>query len=179
MTKETNLIKPHESGYAAKVLNAMAGSINTQLAAFSSWMVAGFGAVLGLLVANIDTIAPFIPPTIIGGAVKLFLVAVVLNVFQRYLAAIVAGSVTVGKEVESIPITQEIDLSYIIREIERATFWPTRILVRWSNRKVLSGDLAVGGRLNARLAQIQGWLVLVQMIAVVSAIFVIANGLKG
>ena len=103
MTKETNLIKPHESGYAAKVLNAMAGSINTQLAAFSSWMVAGFGAVLGLLVANIDTIAPFIPPTIIGGAVKLFLVAVVLNVFQRYLAAIVAGSVTVGKEVESIP----------------------------------------------------------------------------
>lgn len=82
MTKEISPIKPHESSYAAKMLNAMAGSINTQLAAFSSWMVAGFGAVLGLLVANVDTIAPFLPPTTIGCAVKLFLVAVVLNVFK-------------------------------------------------------------------------------------------------
>lgn len=179
MTKDSNTIKPHESGVAAKVLNAMASSINAQLTAFSSWMVAGFGAVLGLLVANVDTIAPFIPPTTIGAAVKLFLVAVVLNVFQRYLAAMVAGSIAVGKEVESIPITQEIDINYIVREIECATFWPTRILVRWSNRKALSGDIAVSGRLNVRLAQIQSWLVLVQMIVVVFTIAIIANALKG
>ena len=178
MTKDRNTIKPHESGYAAKVLNTMAGSINAQLAAFSSWMVAGFGAVLGLLITNIDTIAAFIPPSTIGISVKLFLVAVVLNVLQRYLAALIAGSIAAGREVESISITQEIDINYIVREIERATFWPTRILVQWSNRKVLSGDIAVGGRLNVRLAQIQGWLVLIQMVAVVFAISIIANSLK-
>ena len=179
MDKSTNTIKPHDSSLAAKILNAMAGSINSQMTAFSSWMVAGFGAMLGLLVANIDTVSPFIAPAVIGASVKLFLVALVLNVLQRYLAAMVAGSIAVAKEVELIPLDHEVDLSYIVREIEYATFWPTRILVQWSNRKALSGDLAVSGRLNVRLAQIQGWLVLVQMMVVVFSIVLIANGLKG
>lgn len=179
MNKSDTPIKPQDSSLAAKILNAMAGSINAQMTAFSSWMVAGFGAMLGLLVANIDTVSPFIAPTVVGASVKLFLVALVLNVLQRYLAAMVAGSIAVANEVQLIPINHEADLGYIVREIERATFWPTRILVRWSNRKALSGDLAVSGRLNARLAQVQGWLVLAQMIVVVSSTVLIANGLKG
>lgn len=149
------------------------------MTAFASWMVAGFGAMLGLLVANIDTVSPFIAPVVVGASVKLFLAALVLNVLQRYLAAMVAGSIAVAHEVQLIPIDHEVDLGYVVREIECATFWPTSILVRWSNRKALSGDLAVSGRLNVRLAQIQGWLVLGQMIVVVSSTVLIANGLQG
>ncbi|MBT0963868.1 hypothetical protein [Denitromonas iodatirespirans] len=179
MLDHNNSAKIDEDIYAGKLLNVMARSINSELTTFSTWMVAGFGAAIGLLVANIEKVAPYISPNAVGASTKLFLVAVILNVVQRYLAAILTGSVAAGKEAESISPTAPIDISSVLNEIERATLWPARYMVRWSNRRILAGDFVLGGRLNAWSAQIQGWLVLAQMLAVVTAAWEIANALKG
>lgn len=179
MKKETFTPNPSEAAYVGKILMAMASGISGEQTRFSSWMVAGFGVGLGLLVANIASVAPFIPPSVISYAVKIFLISVIVNVLQRYLGSIIAGSIATGKEVESIQSNGPVNLNYVCTEIERVTLWPTVLIVRWSNRKVRSGDLAFSGRLNARLAQISAWLVLIQMVVLVFAILVIANGIKG
>lgn len=165
--------------YAGKVLAAMAGRVSSELAAFSSWMVAAFGAVFALLVANVDTVGKFIAPTAIGLSIKIFLGAVVLNVVQRYLATVVMASVAIGKEVESLPVDCNIDIQHVFRQMEKATFWPTRLLARWVVQRVSAGDFSVGGRINSRMAQIQAWLVLAQLLSVVAAALVIANALYG
>jgi len=179
MVDNNTTAKMREGIYIGKLLNVMAAGVNSELSTFSSWMVAGFGATIGLLIANIGKVAPYIAPNAIGTSAKLFLVAVILNVFQRYLAAVLAGSIAVAKETESIPVAAPLDINSVLNEIERAILWPTRFMVRWSNRRIIDGDFAFGGRLNAWLAQIQGWFVLAQMVAVVTAVWEIANALKG
>ncbi len=179
MTDHSTPANITESIYSGKVLTAMASSVNEHHLKFSSWMVAGFGAAIGLLISNIDKVATYISPAAIGCSTKLFLVAVVLNVLQRYLGAIISGSMEVAKKVEDLPINGDLNTQAILKEIERATLWPTRYMVRSSNKRILSGDIAYGGRLNAWMAQIAGWLVLSQMVAVVSAAWIIANALKG
>jgi hypothetical protein len=171
--------KINESIYAGKALAVMAAAINSEHSSFSSWMVAGFGAAIGLLIANVEKVAPYISPSAIGSSTKLFLVAVILNVIQRYLGAIIAGSVATGKEVESIPVATALDLQVILNEIEQSTLWPMRFMVRKSNNRIRAGDIAFASRLNAWMAQIVGWLVLVQMVVVIAAAWVIANALKG
>lgn len=169
---------PQDSIFAGRVLTAMANRVSSELVAFSSWILLGFGAILGLVLANIQTVSKFVAPESLGFAVKLFLVAVIFNVLQRYMAAIVSASVTLAKEVEAMPIHPNADMAAFLGEIEAATLWPMKIMVRWSSRKIAAGDFAVGGRLNARLAQAQAWFVFVQLIVVVAAALVIANALQ-
>jgi hypothetical protein len=52
-------------------------------------------------------------------------------------------------------------------------------MMRRSNRKILDGDLAAGGRLISRFAQIEAYLVFVQALISVAAIWVLAIGLHG
>ena len=179
MEKEAYTPNPQEAAYVGKILMAMANGISGEQTRFSSWMLAGFGAGLGLLVANVANVAPFIPPHIISSAVYIFLTAVIIHVVQRYLGAMVAGSIATSKEVEAIQFIPGVNLNYVLSEIERVTFWPAVYIVKWSSRKVLAGDLAHAGRLNAILAQISAWLVFIQMILLVIAIFVIAKGING
>lgn len=169
--------RPQDLTFAGRILLVMANRVSIELAAFSGWMVLGFAAVLGLLVANLDKVSGFVAPEALGLAIKLFLLALVLNVIQRYMAAIVVSSVAVGKELESMPTHPGMEIRTLLAELESATFWPTRLLVRWTNQKILDGDFAFSGRLNARLAQAQGWLVFAQLIAVVTSTLVIANAL--
>jgi hypothetical protein len=60
---------------AAQTLSIAAQKMSAALDSFSSWLVAGFGATLALLIANLDTVSSFI----IGGTIKcsavLFLVS--------------------------------------------------------------------------------------------------------
>jgi hypothetical protein len=172
-------LKINESIYAGKMLRTMASAVNSELSTFSSWMVAAFGAAIGLLIANIEKVAPYISPKAVGLATMLFLVAVMVNVVQRYLGAIVAGSIIAGKETESIPAAANLDIRFILVELEQSALWPMRFMVAWSNRRMLAGDFALGGRLVAWIAQIQAWLVVIQMVVLISGAWVIANALKG
>lgn len=178
MTNQTQESQPQNAIFLGKVLTVMANRVTTELVAFSSWMIVGFSATLALLLANLDTVSGFMEPSTIGTAIKLFAVTILLHVLQRYLAAIVMAGAAVGKELEAMPTDSNIDVQWFMRKVEEATLWPTRYMVRWSNRKVLAGDFAVSGRQLAVLAQVQAWLVLAQILAVGAAALSIANSLQ-
>ena len=174
---------PHDpiqdSIYIGKVLTAMGARVSSELVAFSGWLLIGFAAILGVLFSNLDAVTTFVAPQALSTVVKLFVLAVVCNVLQRYSAAVVAASVAGGKEIEAYPAPATLDLRSFLTQVESATLWPMRYMVRRSNLKILQGDLAVGGRLISKLAQVEAWLVFVQLIAVVAATWVLANALRG
>src|SRR5260221_553249 len=58
---------------ASYVLLRMAATISAGLASFSSWMIVGCAAILGVSVANIETVTAFIPAVTIAKAIVLFL----------------------------------------------------------------------------------------------------------
>lgn len=168
-----------DSYFVGKVLSLMAARLSAELSTFAGWMLTGFGALLGLILTNIESVSKFVPASSIGSSISIFLSAVVLHVVQRYLASIVASSTAIGKEIESIPAIGEINIQFLLRELEASTLWPTRLLVKWSNAKIREGDLAVGGRVNAVIAQLQAWMVFSQLILIIWAAYTIAKELHG
>ncbi|MDA8127576.1 MAG: hypothetical protein M0Z73_02590 [Betaproteobacteria bacterium] len=168
----------HESILAGRLLTIMAGRTTESLTTFSSWLIGSFAAILGLLLSKIDTVTTLLPAACIGLSIKIFLIAVSLHVLQRYLGAIVSGSEAASKEAESAaPAGVTLDFSRVVNEIERSIFWPARIFLRWTNKKILAGDFAAPGRLVVKLTQAQAFLVLGQMGFVGWAAYSLANGL--
>lgn len=168
-----------DSAYIGQVLMAMAQCMSAGLSKFSGWMLVGYAAILGALLANLDSAAKFLAPGTLSRLALLFSVVVLLNLLQRYSAAVVSSSAEVGKKVKEQPIPQNMNIVAFLTELEHATLWPARLMVRRSNRKVLAGDLAAGGRLLSTFAQIEAWLVFVQVIVSVAATLVLACGLRG
>lgn len=146
---------------------------------FSGWMLVGYAAILGALLANLDSTAKFLAPGTLSRLALLFSVVVLLNLLQRYSAAVVASSAKVGNKVKEQPIPPNMDIVVFLTELEHATLWPARLMVRRSNRKLLAGDLAAGGRLLSTFAQVEAWLVFAQVLVSVAATLVLACGLRG
>jgi hypothetical protein len=142
-------------------------------------MLVGFAAILGALLANLDATTKFLAPNALSTIAGLFASAVFLHVVQRYSAAIVASSVAGGKEIEEHPFPEGMPLEVMLDRMEKATLWPTRYLVRRSNRKILKGDIAAGGRLILTLAQVEAWLVFAQLLIAIAATWVLASALRG
>ncbi|MDO9436618.1 hypothetical protein [Hydrogenophaga sp.] len=159
------------------MLTMMANRMVTELVAFSSAMILGFSAVLGLMLANLETVSEFLQLTSIGLVVKLFAVSVLFHVVQRYLAAIVMSGAALAKELESTP-PSDVNFERFAQKLEEATMWPSRYMVRWSNKKILAGDLAVAGRMHAVFAQVLAWFAFAQAITAIAAALVIANSLQ-
>ena len=162
---------------AGRLLTIMAARTSEALGAFSSWLIGSVAAVLGLLLANIDAVSKFVPTEALRNAIAFYLIAVVCHVFQRYLAAIVAGSIAAAREAESLPSDHPLDLEELIAEIQRSTFWPARVVASKVHARIKAGDYAASGRVMAELAQVQGMLVMLQMALVVWSAWVIARTL--
>ena len=167
-----------DSAYIGQVLLAMAECTSAGLSKFSGWMLVGYAAILGALLANLDSAAKFLAPDTLSRLALLFSVVVFLNLFQRYSAAVVSASAEVGKKVKEQPIPQDMNIVLFLTELEHATLWPARLMVRRSNRKLLAGDIAAGGRLLSTFAQVEAWLVFVQVLVSVAATLVLACGLR-
>jgi hypothetical protein len=177
MIPESPESKAKQDVFINRILTVMGKTLTAQLVSFSGWMIAGFGAVLGLLLSNLDKVSPLLPVTSIGFAVKLFVVAVALNLLQRYLAAIVGSAVAAAEEVEKIKTPDDLDHHYLLSQIESSMYWPSILLTRKINKKILAGDYSIGGRMVAKMAQIQAWFVVSQFGAVLVAAWNIANTL--
>lgn len=171
-------ISSSDSVYIGKVLMTMGECVSTSLSKFSGWMLVGFAAIIGALLTNIDAAAKFLVPDTLSTIAILFSGAVFLNVLQRYSAAVISSSTAVAKKVEEQPVPEGIDISMFFEQLEHATLWPARLMVRRSNRKILAGDFAAAGRLISTLAQIEAWLVFAQMLTAVAATWVLASGLQ-
>jgi hypothetical protein len=167
---------------AGRLLSVTAGTAAASLDSFSGWLLSGFGAAYALLLANIEKVANFLDVAALRNALILFATATVAGVIARYLGAIVsAGAATSeaaaqlgkGLEIEN----PEVAARVILGEISKATFWPARLLVTSAFRNVERGDYAAGGRLYARLVQVQSWLVVLLALSLVSSIWTITRGL--
>jgi hypothetical protein len=170
--------KAHSARHlAAYVLIRMAATLSSGLASFSSWMIVGCAAILGLIVANLETVTEFIPAVAVSRAIVLFLIALGLNLLQRYLSGMVVAAGDIVRELRETKWTKEIDIDVFLAEMERAIIWPMRTFVTYMNRRLKSGDLAVSGRFHTILAQVQGLLVLIQMVLLVFSIGVLAYAL--
>lgn len=176
-------IKPsiiaNDSAYIGQVLMTMGECISAGFSKFSGWMLVGFAAILGALLANLDATAKFLEAGTLSMIAILFSGAVFLNVLQRYSAAVVSSSAEVAKKVQEQPVPEGIDIVMFLEQLECATLWPARLMVRRSNTKILAGDFAAGGRLISTLAQIEAWFVFAQVLISVIAIWVLACGLRG
>lgn len=167
-----------DSAYIGQVLMAMAECTSAGLSKFSGRMLVGYAAILGALLANLDSATKFLIPGTLSRLALLFSVVVLLNLLQRYSAAVVSSSAEAGNKVKEQPIPQNMDFVMFLTELEYATLWPARLMIRRSNRKLLAGDLAAGGRLLSTFAQIEAWLVFAQVLASVTATLVLAYGLR-
>lgn len=167
----------HESILAGRLLMIMAAKVSENLSTFSSWLIGSFAAVLALIITNIEKVSKFVPAERIGTAAFIFLFAVGLHVLQRYLAAIVAASAAAGKEADGLTVSESLNFALVTAEIEKATLWPARLLVRKGFAKIAAGDHAASGRTQALFAQSQGLLVIFQVAFVLSAAYVLARAL--
>ena len=167
----------HTAITAGRLLTIMAARTSDTLGSFSSWLIGSVAAVLGLLLANVETVSRFVPTEALRSAIAFFLIAVVCHVLQRYLAAVVASSVAAALEAEKLPSDRPLDVEEFIAEIQRSTFWPARVVANRILSRIKAGDYAASGRLMAKLAQIQGMLVMLQMVLVVWSTWVIARTL--
>ncbi|GAB4061404.1 hypothetical protein [Uliginosibacterium sediminicola] len=172
-------LTPSDNAYIGQVLMELAKCISEGLSKFSGWLLIGYAAILGALLANLDSATKFLAPGTLSRLALLFSVVVLLNLLQRYSAAVVSSSAEVGKKVKEQPIPQNMDIVLFLTELEYATLWPARLMVRRSNRKILAGDLAAGGRLLSTFAQIEAWLVFAQVLVSIAATLVLAYGLRG
>lgn len=172
-------IPESDSVYIGQVLMAIAECTSAGLSKFSGWMLVGYAAILGTLLANLDSTSKFLAPGTLSWLAILFSIAVLFSLLQRYSAAVVSSSAEVGKKVKEQPIPPDMDIVLCLSELERATLWPASLMVRRSNRKLLAGDFAASGRLLSTFAQIGAWLVFVQVLVSVAAILVLASGLQG
>lgn len=168
-----------ESIYLGKVFLTMGARISSGLAIFSGWMLLAFAVILGALLANLDAATKMLSPNALSSIASLFASAVFLHLLQRYSAAIVASSAAAGKEIEEHPVPDGMPVELMLDGIEKATLWPAKYFVRHSNRKMLQGDIAAGGRLMLTMAQVEAWLAFVQLAIVIAATWVLASALRG
>ena len=172
-----------EAIIANGLMASMGNRVTEQLSTFSSWLIASYALVLGLLIANIKSVAMFLPAACIGSSAEFYLVALLFHVFQRYLAASLAAGAAVQKDTEELlakkndPNLPPLQPTVIFDLVARGLWWPVNKYTNWLIRKMLAGDLSLAGRAQMVMAQIHALLVFAQMMLIIWAAFVIARAL--
>lgn len=172
----------HEKVLASNLLLAGTAESSAALDKFASWLVAGFGAALGFLIANLGGISVFVSPATLKCTATLFLWSAAIVAVEKYLAAVIGGasrasSIAAAAGEKAAADQLEIDFAVVFAEMKKALIWPTRSLASRAFTKALAGDLAYSSRCLARLSHLQGVLVLAVSVLVVWAIARITNGL--
>jgi hypothetical protein len=186
-TAEAFEVRQQTTALAAIVLADMANKLSSKFDAFATWLLAGFGAAIALLLTSHDAIT-LVPRYAIRTDAKLFCAAVIVTVLERYIAIVViAGSeaaiaaratildhIKQRIEAKQSPI---LDVRLFANEIIRPIFRPFRWLAERSMRKINSGDNGAGMRPLVILSQVQGLLLLVQIVVFLFAIGTIIRAL--
>ena len=152
---------------ASRILSLGAQRLSSSLDTFSGWLLAGFGAVFGLLIANFATLSDHINASNIKLGAGLFLVAAAFAALEKLLAAYMAAGTAAGedgrgfgKELASGAVPLNVDSMY--KQVKQGLFWPLSSFNARMTAKATSGDFAVIGRHHAKTSQIQLILVLLQ-----------------
>ncbi|WP_407353297.1 hypothetical protein [Luteimonas sp. R10] len=113
---EKEAIALNTSLAASRVLSLGANRLSSCLDMFSGWLLAGFGAVFGLLIANFAALSEHINASNLKQGAGIFLVAAAFAAAQKLLAAYVAAGTAagedgrgIGEELASGPVPLDVD----------------------------------------------------------------------
>ncbi|MGD0137139.1 MAG: hypothetical protein ABSE57_34280 [Bryobacteraceae bacterium] len=159
---------------AGVMIVSMASALSSKFDTFATWLLAAFGAGVALLLSSHEA-ATLVSPYAMRSGATLFCWAVVVTVIEKYLAIIVSGAGEAADAARStilqhidrrreLGLTQTLHMETIMRELVRPLFRPIRWIAWRMNRKVLEGDLTAGARRLLVIAQLQGFLMLVQIV---------------
>jgi hypothetical protein len=165
----------------------LAGSLSAKFDTFATWLLAGFGGAVALLLTSHEVNA-LIAPSVVRYGAKLFLAAVCVTVVEKYISIIVAGgsegaefSRTAFEEHFKARREQNLPLNFnmqkFIAEFLRPIFKPALWLNSSALRKVAAGDQNAANRQLVIMSQIQGALLLLEIGLFVAAVWGIVEAL--
>lgn len=166
---------------AGTVMTEIAGKMSGRFDTFGTWLLAGFGAGITLLLEKHDEVS-VVPIATIKLSVMLFLISCALIVVEKYLANIVGASAdaaTFTREAMALHFKNQKD-NNIPASFDLVTFkkkliagmlpthrWFAALLIK----KADDGDLSRPGNSMLRLAQAQGFLVFIEALLFLRAVF--------
>jgi hypothetical protein len=167
-----------ETALSMRLLYLSSSASSTSLGRFSGWLIAGFGAAITLILGKLDTASKFVAIGSLQDAIVLFIAALTVAIFEKFLASGISIFVTSFNESYQIGKEHTVtNMDIVIQEFEKATLYPTKWLMQYSFRIIKSGDLVASARFCFILTQIQGWLVLIEFGFCVSAALTIVRGM--
>jgi hypothetical protein len=168
---------------AQKTLLMATKHVGNALPLFCVWLMAGSGAALSLVIANIQTVSNFIEITHIRFGLVVFLLSLVCAVLATYLSTVTKAALAaqtegeeLGREIEASAI--KFNLSLYMEEYERGLLPPVRWIAHAAMQKAMQGDIVAGARMISKLSQIQALLVLAQGVLAILALGGLAFGMK-
>lgn len=177
-----------QSDYSRNVANTLmllaARRSSLVVDTYLSWLLAGAGAFIGLLISNLDKVSKYLSPGTVKAAAITFLIAAVLGAAEKYLASVVQGSAEGGKEAaelakeaanDDIPL----DLELVYREFEGATYPLTRWIMRKSRVAFRASSPTTVGQRLSRQAQVQSFLAMAVTALVFVSVVIVVAGLGG
>lgn len=167
---------------AMHIMSGAAKNASATLDSLSGWMLAGFGAVIGLTLSQLQGLSAILDTGNVRWAGILFVTSVIPAFVAKLLAAMVAAASTGASDGmalgEKIGSWGPIDPKQLHAEIAEGTQWP----LRWFNRKAMelaaSNQVAAMGRLARDRVTMQMRLVLLQTVLTATAGLVLILGVK-
>ena len=181
MAGETDHVQ--EKVLASGLMIMAAGRSSAVIDSFVSWLIAGAGGAIALVIGNLSGIGPRLDASLVSCASVIYLVAAGLTVVEKFLASVVMGAAESASQakdfVRDLSSEGNLDMEVVFHEFESATFRPMRWFMSKSFVKVRNGDFTASARNFARCAQIQALLALVATGLVFWALGLIVLGLSG
>ena len=189
MTTSRNVDHVHEKVMASAALTEIAGKVSKSFDSFASWLLAGFGGALALLLANHETLV-LVPVATLRFGAMLFLCATILTVVEKYLAIIViaaAEAAPFGRQLfqdharlmEAHGLEPDLDVQVFIYELKKAIFPSARWVLTRMLAKTVAGDFAAFSRVLVGVAQFQGLLVVLEVVLFLWVVGRIVSTLPG
>jgi hypothetical protein len=135
----------HENIGAAKIFVALLTRFPAELGNYVSWFTAGVGAVIVLLLSNVDKVAPYLGEVAYARAITAFAIAVGLGAFSKLLATYVAALIAMQEQING-------ELQAILQAFDTDA---TKIRDIAKQRNIdLNTDFNFGGLMGKYLAQV-------------------------
>lgn len=165
-------------GYGASII--LNGTIQSSKSfdTFSSWLLAGVGGAISLLLSNADKLNDLLLKGVMDKVLTIFGCLIIIVFIERMLSIGVSGLAAVTETILNNSRAEPDDAESIektLKEIEQATLHSTQILIGDKIKKALSGDYSGLSSAIAYLVQIQGIFSFTSVVLVVYMVYVLSG----
>ena len=165
---------------ARTLLYQSAGKSAQIIDSFTTWILAGVGASMALLLGNVDNISDHVSLTQFRTALIIYLAGMTLGVIEKFIASYVIGTaesaLTAAEYHKNIAENfEEVDYTVIREEFARVTLPSTKYAKRFMHRILRSTDNAHS---MAKLSQIQYVLSATAILCFILTIASLIHGLQ-